>query len=126
MGLLSYLRILERGYYDIIRAIRIYSSSGYEKSLMNIGRENIPTRISREEFNSDNCLRRVQPEKGNKKSRVYQRQKALLIRINKDIKGLDVKIEEDMQKAFSRDIKSRRWCKRHHFDYKLLGKELFH
>ena len=118
MSFLAYMRILERGYYDLIRAIRIYSNRGYENSLMSIGKENTFTGKSEEGFNAskDYLLRRHQDRgKHDKRTRVCQYQKALLKRINKEIKGLEVKIEEDIQEAFSRKIRSRRWNKRHHY-----------
>lgn len=113
MSLLGYVRILERGYYDLIRAIRIYSNQSYENSLMSIGRENIFTGKS-EGFDSSNCLQRKLYEE-RCKGRGCQHQKALLKRINEEIKGLEIKIEENIQNAFLMDAKkSRRWCKRHH------------
>jgi hypothetical protein len=123
MSLIGYALALARGYYDIVRAIRICSIRDYEKSLMSMGKEEKV--FTRQGFDGREIKQRQDRDGSKGRTKTCQYQKPLLIRINKDIKGIEEKIEADIQEAFSREIRSRRWHKRHHFAYNLLGQEIF-
>jgi hypothetical protein len=105
-----------REFYDIMqlyKELRSYSSTPDETKI----KSNPPQNNLYPGFYPDKSylLRKVQNRDGaNKRVRVCQYQKPMLIRMNKEIKGLEIKIEENIQEAFSRKIKSRRWMKRHH------------
>jgi hypothetical protein len=98
----------ERNYYD---------SFSFEKPKNNFKRSYSKDyqRLNPEE--GRNPMLRTCQEKYEYSRRIRgsQYQKSLLIRINKDLKGIEAKIEEDIQKAFLEDNnKSRRWHKRHY------------
>lgn len=113
MGLLDFARSLAGEYYDIVGIIRNYSSV-INKTRINT---NPPQNNFYPGFYPDKSylLRQHQDRDGfNKRTRSFQYQKAMLKRMNGEIRGLEIKIEENIHEAFSRKIKSRRWMKRHH------------
>jgi len=113
MGLLDFARSLAGEYYDIVGIIRNYSSV-INKTKIN---SNPPQNNLYPGFYPDKSylLRKCQDRDGfNKRMRSCQHQKAILRRMRGEIRGLEIKIEENIQEAFYRKIKSRRWAKRHH------------
>jgi len=113
MSLLDFARSLAGEYYDIVGIIRNYSSVINETKI----KSNPPQNNLYPGFYPDKSylLRQHQDRDGfNKRTRSCQHQKAMLKRMNGEIRGLEIKIEENIHEAFSRKIKSRRWMKRHH------------
>jgi hypothetical protein len=117
INFLSYVVFLDydmqffmRMYYEFIR----YYSSISNKTRI---KSNPPQNNLYPGFYPDRnyLLRKVQNRDGfNKRAIGCQHQKAMLKRMNGEIRGLEIKIEENIHEAFSRKIKNRRWMKRHH------------
>jgi hypothetical protein len=112
MSFLDFAISVAQNYYDLVSIIRSSSYGNYNSPIFSGTipvSQNIPA-------HEETCFhRQIQTEERCYKTPCRNYQKSLLMKINQDIKGLEAKAEENIQEAFSRKIKSRRWYKRHHF-----------
>lgn len=109
MSLLSFARSFAQNYYDLVSLLRSSSYGDYNSPIFS---GTIPV-SQNTPAHEEACFHR-QTEERCYKTRGCTYQKSLLMRINQDMKGLELKAEENIQNAFSRKIRSRRWNKRHH------------